>query len=125
MVVEDYTLDGTLVDVQTMMFPVPVGALHEPSESEESSVTATTGWRYGGAGCDTVLVDGVARAAGAHALGITSLADGADTLFARAVLDAGGRLQAVIPAANYNPPALRHLGDRTPCSRTRQRLGPA
>ncbi|GAB3158851.1 hypothetical protein GCM10027059_04270 [Myceligenerans halotolerans] len=34
-------------------------------------------------------------------VGISSLADGADTLFARAVLDAGGRLRAVIPATNY------------------------
>ncbi|GAB4086423.1 hypothetical protein GCM10028784_30530 [Myceligenerans cantabricum] len=34
-------------------------------------------------------------------VGISSLADGADTLFARAVLDAGGRLPAVIPAINY------------------------
>jgi hypothetical protein len=34
-------------------------------------------------------------------VGLTCLADGADQLFARAVLDAGGRLEAFIPAAQY------------------------
>jgi hypothetical protein len=34
-------------------------------------------------------------------IGVTSLAAGADQLFARAVLAAGGRLHAVIPASGY------------------------
>jgi len=33
--------------------------------------------------------------------GITCLADGADQIFARAVTDLGGRLDAIIPAADY------------------------
>lgn len=37
----------------------------------------------------------------ADLVGLTSLADGADTLFARAVLDAGGSLTAILPAKNY------------------------
>ncbi|GAA0517763.1 hypothetical protein GCM10011581_22000 [Saccharopolyspora subtropica] len=41
------------------------------------------------------------RAVGADLVGVTCLADGADTLFARAVLDAGGRLEVVVPAARY------------------------
>jgi hypothetical protein len=60
------------------------------------------------------LVDGAIRAAlAAHApavTGISCLADGADQIFARAVIDAGGRLEAVIPAARYRdglpPPAV-------------------
>jgi hypothetical protein len=34
-------------------------------------------------------------------VGYSSLADGADTLFAQAILDLGGRLVAIIPAADY------------------------
>lgn len=34
-------------------------------------------------------------------VGVSNLADGADQLFARAVLDAGGRLEVIIPAARY------------------------
>lgn len=33
--------------------------------------------------------------------GLSCLADGADQLFARAVLDAGGKIEAVIPARKY------------------------
>ncbi|HEX9358560.1 MAG TPA: hypothetical protein VF933_32700, partial [Streptosporangiaceae bacterium] len=32
-------------------------------------------------------------------VGVSALADGADQLFARAVLDAGGRLEVIVPAA--------------------------
>lgn len=35
MVIEDYTLDGELVDTHRVTFPVPVEALLEPSASEE------------------------------------------------------------------------------------------
>lgn len=38
---------------------------------------------------------------GADLVGISCLADGADTIFAEAVLDRGGQLEAVIPAAEY------------------------
>lgn len=34
-------------------------------------------------------------------VGLSCLADGADQIFARAVLDAGGRLEVVIPAKQY------------------------
>jgi len=38
---------------------------------------------------------------GKDLIGISCLADGADQIFARAVLDAGGLLDVVIPAASY------------------------
>lgn len=43
-------------------------------------------------------------------LGLSCLADGADTLFARALLDAGGELAVVVPAAEYRQglPAAHH-----------------
>ena len=34
-------------------------------------------------------------------VGISNLADGADQLFAEAVLDAGGQLEVIVPAARY------------------------
>jgi hypothetical protein len=53
----------------------------------------------------TTLIDGAIRAALADdspdITGISCLADGADQIFARAVIDAGGKLIAVIPAARY------------------------
>ncbi len=36
-----------------------------------------------------------------HLVGISCLADGADQLFARAVLDLGGHLEVVVPAKQY------------------------
>ena len=51
------------------------------------------------------LVDQALRAALAErapdVTGLSCLADGADQIFARAVTDLGGRLEAVIPAAQY------------------------
>ena len=43
--------------------------------------------------------------------GLTCLADGADSIFAQAVLDAGGSLAVVVPAAEYRDglPAEHHL----------------
>jgi hypothetical protein len=43
-------------------------------------------------------------------IGLTCLADGADSIFARAVLDAGGSLVVVVPAAGYRDglPAEHH-----------------
>ncbi|HEX6075584.1 MAG TPA: hypothetical protein VFZ32_10020 [Micromonosporaceae bacterium] len=40
-------------------------------------------------------------AAAGNLVGLSCLADGADQMFARAVLDAGGALEAVIPADRY------------------------
>jgi hypothetical protein len=43
-----------------------------------------------------------AALAGQHeVIGLSCLADGADQIFARAVLDHGGQIEAVIPAAHY------------------------
>lgn len=50
---------------------------------------------------DKALRAELERFEAADLLGYSSLADGADTLFARAVLDLGGRLVAIIPAADY------------------------
>ncbi|MGH3851706.1 MAG: hypothetical protein ACRDRT_18775 [Pseudonocardiaceae bacterium] len=33
--------------------------------------------------------------------GVTALADGADQLFARAILDQGGQIEVIVPAAHY------------------------
>ncbi|HEY2765388.1 MAG TPA: hypothetical protein VGJ13_15465 [Pseudonocardiaceae bacterium] len=38
---------------------------------------------------------------GATIIGVTALADGADQLFARAVVDQGGHLEVIVPAAGY------------------------
>jgi hypothetical protein len=57
---------------------------------------------------DAALRAELARRANGSLVGITSLADGADQLFARAVLDAGGALEVIIPAEQYRaglPPA--------------------
>jgi len=42
-----------------------------------------------------------ADAAGDHLVGLSNLADGADQIFARAVLDAGGQLEVIVPATQY------------------------
>ena len=62
------------------------------------------------------LVDQAIRAALARrtpdVTGISCLADGADQIFARAVTDLGGTLEAVVPAAEYRAglPADAHHG---------------
>jgi hypothetical protein len=43
----------------------------------------------------------LAKYAGPDLVGISNLADGADQLFAHAILDAGGRLEVIVPAARY------------------------
>jgi hypothetical protein len=43
----------------------------------------------------------LAAYAGHDLVGVTNLADGADQLFAQAVLDAGGQLDVIVPAARY------------------------
>lgn len=47
---------------------------------------------------------------GASVTGVTALADGADQLFARAVVDQGGLLEVIVPAAHYRDglPAQSH-----------------
>jgi len=52
------------------------------------------------------LVDRAIRAQlaaypGSDLIGVSNLADGADQLFAQAVLDAGGQLDVIVPAAKY------------------------
>jgi hypothetical protein len=59
------------------------------------------------------LVDQVIRAALAgqqHVTGLSCLADGPDQIFAAAVLDHGGQIEAVVPAALYRDglPASAH-----------------
>jgi hypothetical protein len=45
-----------------------------------------------------------------HLVGVSSLADGADAIFARAVLDRGGELEVIVPAEEYRAglPADHH-----------------
>ena len=63
----------------------------------------------------TRLVDQALRRAladyGAEITGVTALADGADQLFARAVLDQGGQLEVIVPATHYRDglPAESHV----------------
>lgn len=47
---------------------------------------------------------------GSTITGVTALADGADQLFARAVLDQGGQIEVIVPAARYRDglPAESH-----------------
>lgn len=47
---------------------------------------------------------------GDELVGLSCLADGADQIFARAVIDAGGKLEVVVPAARYRDalPAQAH-----------------
>ena len=50
---------------------------------------------------DQAIRQQLAAYAGRDVVGVSNLADGADQLFARAVLDAGGQLDVIIPAARY------------------------
>ncbi|MGQ0718690.1 MAG: hypothetical protein ACT4NP_15545 [Pseudonocardiales bacterium] len=47
---------------------------------------------------------------GASVTGVTALADGADQLFARAVIDRGGLIEVIVPATHYRDglPAQSH-----------------
>ncbi|GLZ39360.1 hypothetical protein [Actinokineospora sp. NBRC 105648] len=45
--------------------------------------------------------DALAQHAGTDLVGVTCLARGADQIFAREVLDSGGTLEVVLPAADY------------------------
>jgi hypothetical protein len=50
---------------------------------------------------DQAIRQQLAAYAGRDVVGVSNLADGADQLFAQAVLDAGGQLEVIIPAARY------------------------
>jgi hypothetical protein len=50
---------------------------------------------------DRAIREQLAAYAGRDVVGVSNLADGADQLFAQAVLDAGGQLDVIIPAARY------------------------
>lgn len=47
-----------------------------------------------------------------HLVGLSCLADGADQIFARAVVDLGGELEVIVPAARYRDalPEFAHRG---------------
>jgi hypothetical protein len=50
---------------------------------------------------DKALREQLAPYAGGDLIGVSNLADGADQLFAQAVLDAGGQLEVIVPAVQY------------------------
>jgi hypothetical protein len=49
----------------------------------------------------TMAIRGALRETGTAVWGLSCLAAGADQIFARAVLEAGGQLEVIIPAARY------------------------
>lgn len=59
---------------------------------------------------DSALRDALSGYGPSELTGLSCIADGADTLFARAVLDLGGRLEVVVPAKEYRDglPAEHH-----------------
>jgi hypothetical protein len=59
---------------------------------------------------DRAIREQLAAYAGPDVVGVSNLADGADQLFAQAVLDAGGQLEVIVPAAHYRDglPASTH-----------------
>jgi hypothetical protein len=59
---------------------------------------------------DAALRNEVRGRADGELVGLSCIADGADTLFARAVLDAGGELVVIVPAEQYRAglPAEHH-----------------
>lgn len=50
---------------------------------------------------DSAIRAELARYDGDDLTGLSALADGADQIFAQAVLDQGGRLEVIVPAARY------------------------
>jgi hypothetical protein len=50
---------------------------------------------------DRAIREQLAAYPGNGLVGVSNLADGADQLFAQAVLDAGGQLEVIVPAAKY------------------------
>jgi hypothetical protein len=77
-----------------------------PRSREDELMTriAVSGHRGLPAGTVTLVSDAIRaalRETGPGVVGLSCLADGADQLFAQAVLDAGGQIEAVVPAAQY------------------------
>jgi hypothetical protein len=60
---------------------------------------------------DRAIREQLAAYAGRDLMGVSILADGADQLFARAVLDAGGQLEVIVPAVRYRDglPEFAHV----------------
>jgi len=50
---------------------------------------------------DQAIREQLAAYPGSDLVGVSNLADGTDQLFAQAVLDAGGQLSVIVPAAKY------------------------
>jgi hypothetical protein len=50
---------------------------------------------------DRAIRQQLAAYPGSDLVGVSNLADGADQLFAQAVLDAGGQIDVIVPAAKY------------------------
>ena len=59
---------------------------------------------------DTAIRENLRSQGGGDLVGVTCLADGADTIFAQAVLDLGGAIEVIVPAAGYREglPAEHH-----------------
>jgi len=59
---------------------------------------------------DRAIREQLAAYADHDLVGVSALADGADQLFARAVLDTGGQLEVIVPATHYRDglPASAH-----------------
>jgi hypothetical protein len=53
---------------------------------------------------DQAIRKQLATLAGPQLAGVSNLADGADQLFAQAVLDVGGQLEAIVPARRDTEP---------------------
>jgi hypothetical protein len=79
---------------------------HDAATGDGTSVRRIAATGHRGLPADTIsLVDAAIRAAleeaGARVTGLSSLADGADQIFAQAVLDLGGQIETVVPAQKY------------------------
>lgn len=61
---------------------------------------------------DRAIREQLAAYEGSDLIGVSNLADGADQLFAHAILDAGGQLEVIVPAAQYRDglPESAHAG---------------
>src|SRR5215469_10116032 len=79
---------------------------HDGAPGDGASVRRIAMSGHRGLPADTVtLVDAAIRAelqaSGGRITGLSSLADGADQIFAQAVLDLGGQIETVVPAEKY------------------------
>lgn len=63
---------------------------------------------------DRTIRDELSRFPSEDLVGISCLADGADQVFARAVVDVGGKLEVIVPASKYRdalPEGTHHIYD--------------